>query len=381
VARVLRRILLRLIGQIAGRRHQAGPVRRVLVIKPDHLGDVLLLTPALRLLRAALPEAHISLMLGPWSAAAVRGNPDVDALLFCPFPGFTRRPKPGLLQPYRLLLRMALLLRAGSYDVALIARDDHWWGALLALLAGIPRRIGHATLENAPLLTEALPYDPGAHVTIQSLDLVARLTGSDNPCAMEAPTMHAPITPEDEHWAATWIAAHGVKRDRLVAIHPGAGGLAKLWVAARWAMIADVLSAKGHRVLLTGGPGERKLIDEIQRRLAAPPLVLAGEATLGQLAALYRCCVLVLGVDSGPMHLATAAGTRTVALFGPVDHRRFAPWGPPDRHTVVRSDLWCSPCRVIEACPRGTRPSECMTTISLEQVLAAAEQSTKATNT
>ncbi|HZG68389.1 MAG TPA: hypothetical protein VEZ12_16720, partial [Herpetosiphonaceae bacterium] len=64
MAHVLRRILLRLIGQIAGRRHQAGPVRRVLVIKPDHLGDVLLLTPALRRLRVALPDAHISLMIG-----------------------------------------------------------------------------------------------------------------------------------------------------------------------------------------------------------------------------------------------------------------------------------------------------------------------------
>jgi heptosyltransferase-2/heptosyltransferase-3 len=120
------------------------------------------------------------------------------------------------------------------------------------------------------------------------------------------------------------------------------------------------------------------MIDEIQCRLAAPPLILAGEATLGQLAALYRHCVLVLGVDSGPMHLATAAGARTVVLFGPVDHRRFAPWGPLERHTVVRSDLWCSPCGVIEACPRGTRPSECMTTIGIAQVLAVAEQSTKA---
>lgn len=374
---MLRRMLLRLIGQVAGApRRSSRSLRRILVIKPDHLGDVLLLTPALRRLRTSFPEAHISLMIGPWSADAVRGNPDIDALLFCPFPGFTRGPKPGLLQPYALLLRMALLLRTGDYDLVIIARDDHWWGALLALLAGIPRRIGHAVPETAALLTEALPYEPTEHVTLQSLGLVARLLEQDDQAGLDAPMMHAPIRPEDEQWAATWLVAHGAERDRLVAIHPGAGGLAKLWIAARWAMLADALAAQGYRVLLTGGPGERKLIEEIRERLAVPPLMLAGEATLGQLAALYRGCVLVLGVDSGPMHLATATGVRTVVLFGPIDHRRFAPWGPPERHTVVRSGLWCSPCGVIEACPRGTSPSECMTTISVAQVLAAIERST-----
>lgn len=375
MARMLRRMLLRLIGRITGAPHHPGPLRRILVIKPDHLGDVLLLTPALRRLRMGFPEAHITLMIGPWSADAVRGNPDVDTVLFCPFPGFTRRPKPGLLQPYGLLLRMALLLRARDYDLAIIARDDHWWGALLALLAGIPRRIGHAVPETAPLLTESLPYDPATHVTLQSLQIVARLLGQDDQADVDAPMMHAPIMPEDEQWAATWLAAHGAERDRLVAIHPGAGGLAKLWIAARWAMLADALAAQGYRVLLTGGPGERRLIEAIWQRLATPPLMLAGEATLGQLAALYRGCVLVLGVDSGPMHLATATGVRTVVLFGPIEHRRFAPWGPPERHTVVRSGLWCSPCGMIETCPRGTSPSECMTTISVAQVLAAIESS------
>jgi heptosyltransferase-2/heptosyltransferase-3 len=370
-------MLLRQIGCAAGfSRRPSAPIRRVVVIKPDHLGDVLLLTPALRRLRAALPDAHISLLIGPWSADAVRGNPDIDAVLFCAFPGFTRRPKPGLLQPYGLLLRTAWLLRAGNYDLALIARDDHWWGALLALLAGIPRRIGHAAPETAALLTEALPYDPGAHVTVQSLDLVGRLSGEERETAIGMPMMRAPIIPEDEAWAATWLAAHGAEHDRLVAIHPGAGGPAKLWIAARWAMLADALAAQGYRVLLTGGPGERDLIEEIRQRLAAPALVLAGAATLGQLAALYRRCGLVLGVDSGPMHLATAAGVRTVVLFGPVDHHRFAPWGPPERHTIVRSGLWCSPCGVIEACPRGTCPSECMTTITVAQVLATLEPST-----
>lgn len=372
--RLIRLFSLRLVAALLpqGRRAPGHP-QRVLVIKPDHLGDVLLLTPALQALRAALPDAHLTLMIGPWSADAVRGNPSIDALLFCAFPGFTRKPKPSLFQPYGLLLRMAMLLRAGKYDVALIARDDHWWGALLALLAGIPRRIGHDTPEVGRLLTDALPFEPSAHVTIQALDLVAYLIGK-NPQSLQQSSsqMIAPITSKDEQWADDWLAAHGCDgRGRLVAIHPGAGGPAKLWLVARWAMIVDALHAQGCTVVLTGGPQEYTLVQAIGSRLPHPPLTLSGEATLGALAALYRRCELVLGVDSGPMHLAAAAGARTVVLFGPIDHRRFASWGAPERHTVVRSGLWCSPCSVVDRCPRGTSPAECMTTISVQQVLGA----------
>ena len=371
---LLRRGLLRIAGRFLGRgRPRATPVRRVLVIKPDHLGDVLLLTPALAELRARFPGAHITLLIGPWSEAAVRANPAIDTLLVCPFPGFTRRPKADPFQPYLLLLRMAILLR-GGYDTALVARDDHWWGALLALVAGIPRRVGFAAPDVAPLLTHPLPYDPHAHVAVQGLELVKYLAGTEDDLR---PPMHAPVAAPDTRWAERWLVAHDYDPDaRLAAIHPGAGGGAKLWIIARWAMVADALMADGWQVVLTGGPGERALVAEIAGRLARAPLVIAGEATLGQLAALYARCDLVLGVDSGPMHLATAVGARTVVLYGPIDHVRFGPWGPAGRHRVVRSGLWCSPCGAVEACPRGTWPAECMTTISVSHVLTAAARDT-----
>lgn len=154
--RLLRLLLLRGVGALTRRlaADQRRETRRVLVIKPDHLGDVLLLTPALRLLRQQRSELEITLLIGPWSTLAVAHNADIDALLLCEFPGFTRAAKPGLFQPYGLLLKTALLLRAGRYDAALIARDDHWWGALLATLAGIPQRIGFAVAETAPFLTD-----------------------------------------------------------------------------------------------------------------------------------------------------------------------------------------------------------------------------------
>jgi heptosyltransferase-2/heptosyltransferase-3 len=367
-------LLLRAIGAVIRRiaRKPDPRVRRVLVIKPDHLGDVLLLTPALRLLREQLPELQITLLIGPWSQVAVAHNPDIDAVQTCPFPGFTRAAKPGLLQPYQLLLKLALLLRAGRYDAAVIARDDHWWGALLAALAGIPRRIGFAVPETAPLLTIALPHSFNTHVAAQNIQLVAALTGR---APTRQPSMVAPIGAQERAWANDWLAAQPItEKTPLVALHPGSGGPAKLWVAARWTQIIAALQERGCTVVLTGGPGEHDLITAITQAMPKPPLTLVGIATIGQLAAVYARCSLVLGVDSGPLHLAVAAGVPTLVLFGPGDDRRFGPWGDPQRQVVLRSGLWCSPCGVLDACPRGTAPSECMTLLTTTHVLAAIDQ-------
>lgn len=371
--RRLRRVLLRVAGRVLRRSQRQLPTRarRILVIKPDNLGDVLLLTPALQLLRQQRPDAHITLLVGPWSTLAVAHNPNINTILTCAFPGFARSTKGTLLQPYWLLFKMALLLRAGRFDVALIARDDHWWGALLAALAGIPHRIGYAVPETQPFLTQALPHSFADHVSAQNIALVEALTGqSANP----APTMTPPISDQDRAWAGQWLRSNGAPSSSLIAIHPGAGGAAKLWLAERWTEVANTLHEQGYTVLLTGGVTERDLVQMVAQGMLQRPLMLVGEATVGQLAALYQRCSMVLGVDSGPLHLAVAAGAPTLALFGPGDAGRFGPWGNPKQHIVLHSGLWCSPCGVLDACPRGTAPSECMTLIKTPQVFAALEQ-------
>ena len=126
---------------------------KVLLVRPDHIGDVLFATPAIRALRSSLPDAHIACMVGPWALEILEDNPHLDEVLTCPFPGFTRRPKKNLLNPYWVLWRHALSLRAGLFDVALVLRFDHWWGAMLAYWAGIPRRMGYTLPPVAPFLT------------------------------------------------------------------------------------------------------------------------------------------------------------------------------------------------------------------------------------
>jgi heptosyltransferase-2/heptosyltransferase-3 len=170
------------------------------------------------------------------------------------------------------------------------------------------------------------------------------------------------------------MAAQGLAGAPLVILHPGTGGPAKLWFAERWAAVADALQADGARLVLTGGPDELALVAEVAGHMQSRALALAGQTSVGQLAALMRRAALVLGVDSGPLHLAAAQGVATLHLYGPGDAGRFGPWGNRARHAVLRVDLWCSPCGEFAACPRGLVRPECMELITAAQVAARARE-------
>lgn len=392
--RNLRQLFLSLIAAL-GRPlvRRAVPVRRIVYLKPDHLGDVLLATPVLAELRAVFPTAQISALVGPWSRVVLAGNPHVDALLVCPYPGFERagqQPTVGKnslygwfrlfvrrlaapARPYSTLLRYAALLRVGRYDLAIVGRDDHWWGAALALLAGIPRRVGFAVPECRPFLTDALPWNPSEHVTVQGLALVAASADTQRHGeGAQQPTRFYPPA-ADSAWAAEWQTMH-MAHEQFVVIHPGTGGPTKHWHDVRWAAVANALADVGVQVVLTGGPGEEARVARVAVGMRTRPLLLAGKTTVGQLAALMGRAALVLGVDSGPLHLAAAMGVPTVHLYGPGDDARFGPWGDPIHHVVLHSDIWCRPCGVFSACPRGLAQPACMEQIAVASVIAAARQ-------
>jgi ADP-heptose:LPS heptosyltransferase len=240
----------------------------------------------------------------------------------------------------------------------------------------VPLRIGHAVPECRPFLTTALPWNPRDHVTAQGLALIETV-----PCDSLLPIPHPPSpiphlpfsarfdpSQVDITWTDTWIVAQGLGDVPLVLLHPGTGGPAKLWFAERWAAVADAVQKEGARLVLTGGPDELGLVAEVAEHMHSAALSLAGQTSVGQLAALMRRATLVLGVDSGPLHLAAAQGVPTLHLYGPGDAGRFGPWGEPARHVVLRADLWCSPCGEFASCPRGLARPECMDLITAAQV-------------
>jgi ADP-heptose:LPS heptosyltransferase len=384
--------MLRVAGAALRATGPARPARRpvaprVLLIRPDHLGDVLLTAPAAELLRKAMPEAHLAMLVGPWSEEVARRDPLLDEVHTLPFPGFTRAPKASALSPYRLLRKAASEVRRGSYDAALVLRFDHWWGAWLAAMAGIPVRIGYGLLECAPFLTHALAPPGRLHWTAQALavaDSLPRAWGDDGTSPGDGlgkaavrpgvPALRFEPGEEEERRAGTLLGAARLAAGRpVVAFHPGSGSPLKSWPDDHWTQLGWTLAARGAWVLVTGSLAEAGPASRIAASIPDARSV-AGQTDLGTLAALFRRAALVVGVDSGPLHLAVAVGAPTVHLFGPTDPAVYGPWGDSARHRVVRTDWPGAPCGRLDLEPPGGVPPACMRAIVPDRVAAVCNE-------
>ena len=359
---------------------------RVLLIRPDHLGDLLLATPAFHDLHHMWPDARLCLLVGPWSAPIVADNPDLNEVLTCEFPGFSKRPKGTPLAPYIQLLRTARQIRAQRFDLAVVLRFDHWGGAALSFLARVPRRIGYDVAECRPFLSNALGYQQACHEVEQNLRLTREAvrfrkeredeTGDLTPLAPSDLCIQYRLLPGDLDHARGLLRESGMAHgDLTVCIHPGAGAATKRWPAGRFAAVGDALSREfGARILVTGSPAETDLSWKVAALMREPCVVLAGRTSIGQLAAVLTQSCLVIGSDSGPLHLAAGVGVRTIHLYGPADPKLFGPWGDPERHMVLASPKECAPCNRLDWCADGSLSASCMEMISVECVLVAARE-------
>jgi heptosyltransferase-2/heptosyltransferase-3 len=342
---------------------------RVLIVRPDHLGDLLFVRPALKRFRARLPGRRLALMVGPWSQAIVENDEAVDEILTFPFPGFTRTKSGNPSEPYRLLFEAARLIRERRPAAVIILRDDHWWGALAARQAGAPIIVGSDHPAMHGLLTDYVSVD-GLHAVTRNaavLDTAARRLGSTvdlPPADFESAPLIWEIQETDRQRAHQLLANNGVDR-RFVVIHPGSGAPVKLWPAERWAQMADRISDTGHAVVLTGSESELPLLRRVASS-ARSSHSLGGQTSIRELAAVFEQSDAVLGVDSGPLHLAVAAGAPTIHLFGPSDVTTYGPWGDPARQRVIKAAMTCPDCGNLD--PNRPEGSGCMLAIGVEQV-------------
>jgi ADP-heptose:LPS heptosyltransferase len=388
--RLLRSLMLAFVyglGKVRRSRQQVieqpGSAPRILIVRPDHLGDMILVTPILHALKSALPDAQITMMVGPWSSEIVARHPAVEHVITCAFPGFQRVPQRPL-DPYKLLFQTAPKLSAGQYDIAINLRPDFWWGAALLYLAGSPHRIGYAIKPNTQFLTTTLPFPAAEHATVSNLRLASAALQ-----ALGKPPLTEPYAPEqyplaftptaDEREQITQrLAAAGIQpSEPVVVIHPGTGGAVKLWRNEGWATIANWLHSStimptAPHIILTGSPAEHPMLEEIAAQIEPTPLLVT-DATVGQLAALLERAQLALGVDNGPLHIATAQDTPTLRIFGPTDEHIFGPWGVSTRHHVLRSTVACPgcpliPCGRLDFSPEELPAHPCVKRITEQQV-------------
>lgn len=363
----VRRALAILLNRWSPRPAAATAHGRLLLIRPDHLGDLLFLAPALHWLRQQAPEVPLTLMVGPWARPVLPALAGAyDELLEVPFPAFERGQRQGVAARWRLAWQLGRALAGRGFAAALILRPDHWWGALVARLARIPVRLGYDTYETAPYLSRRLPlrYE---HAVARNLRLVGAFLGQEPVLQPSAHPLRFPVGAVDREAARRLLATVADRRPYVV-IHPGAGAAVKLWEPTAWAAVARSLHARGATVLVTGGPGEEALTAAVVAAADGMAVDLGGRTAFGVLAGLLAQADLALGPDSGPLHLAVAVGTPTIHLFGPADPVLFGPWGDPSRHVVLRSPWACAPCGRLDwpdvpahGCVRAIAPEQVLT--------------------
>lgn len=346
------------------RRAKPPAPRRILLLRLERIGDLLMALPGIAAVRALAPEAQIDLVVGSWNAELARAFRSVSSVQAIDA-HWLARGGGGLSLPQ--LIRGTSAWRRNGYDLALNFEPDVRSNLLIAA-AGAGWTAGYRSAGGGALLDEALDYDISAHTTDNAVRLVETVFGSAAP-AITAPLLEIP---EEHHARARALLGSPV--GPVVAMHVSGGRPVKQWDPDRFADVARRL-AGGRRasIVLTGTPADRVLIDEVARALPPGTVIDASrDGSLLTLAAVLAASDVLVTGDTGPMHVAAAVGTPIVAVFGPSDPRRYAPRGARDR--VVRVDLPCAPCNRIRLPPArctGKTP-DCLALVSSDRVLDAA---------
>jgi ADP-heptose:LPS heptosyltransferase len=349
-------------------------VRRVLLLRLERIGDLLMVLEAIQDARVAWPDAEIDVAVGVWNDALARLIPGIGRVEIASAPWLSRGASGD---SWSALVAAARKWRNNRYDVVLNFEPDIRSNAL-AWLTAAPRRVGYSSGGGGAFLTDAVPYDPTAHVSVNARRLVARATRSsamtgDVAGASPRGALLTTLPADSVAKAETLVAG---ARLPLIGLHASGGRLSKQWHLDRFGAVARTLAERHQAtIVLTGDSTDRQLVDDVRQRMPGVPTIDAcGTLGIVDLAALLaRLDVLVTG-DTGPMHLAAVVGTPVVALFGPSNPVRYGPLGP--RHRVLRVDLPCSPCGQVRLPPercRGHVP-DCMDGIQVEMVVAAADE-------
>jgi heptosyltransferase-2 len=325
-------------------------VSSTLVIQTSFLGDTVLTTPLLAQLANRGP---VDVVTTPASAALLANHPAVRSII--PY------DKRGSERGIRGVLRLARRLRREHFDLALLAQGS-WRSAALAFLARIPERVGFDTSAGKLLYTTRVPYRDDLHHAARLL-MLARPNGRE-PSAEEMRPSLAPGEAE-RSMVDSLLARHGVTaRERLIGLAPGS-----VWGTKRWPYYPQLaqLLAPHARVVVLGSSNDSPLADAITT--AEPSAIdTTGQLPLLAAAELVGRCGVVVTNDSAPLHLASAMGTPTVAIFGPtVPDFGFGPLAP--RASVVGEDtLPCRPCdrHGPQHCPLGHH--RCMRDLAPELV-------------
>lgn len=380
-------------------------IKKILVIKLRHIGDVLLSVPVFRALRENFPEAHITALVNSGTEEVLESSPFIDEII-----AFDRSiKKVSFPQKHTKEISFLRMIRRKGFDMAVdLTGGDR--AAIISFVSGAAYRLGHDIREGfwgkRYLYTHLAGKNDNQHTLLQNLDIVRQFDIKTDNLSVDI------SIPEDARMFANRILEKNRtdKNTPVVHVHPTSRWLFKCWRDEYMAEVINWLTDRGITVIVTSAPDKRE-IEKAKRILSlVPSLVtrsasgesagadhssllvdLCGKTTIKQLAAISQVSDLFFGVDSAPMHIAAAVGTPVVALFGPSGAFHWGPWDNessrlsiknlefktpyPEKsgiqtfgiHTVIQQDWKCVPCGK-DGCD-GSKTSRCLTEMKTEEII------------
>ena len=348
----VRRLLLMPLAAVAKPPQSAAGVKKILAIRIDRIGDLIVTMPALKELKKIFPNAKISLLTTGKNAELLNIFPWIDEVIV-----------------YKGFFATAGILRKRGFDLAAdFLMDYPIKAALLTYFSGAKFTAGFNVAGRGSCFNLGVyQASDKKHVGLYMLDLVRSIAGAYALKDQIGRDLDAgaSIRENDRIYATSLLKENGVSENDIVIImHPGGHYASQLWPADRFARLADMLIEKyGAKIIIVGSPDERRLIDGLSGMMEKKVADITG-LSLDKLAALISLADLFIGNNSGPWHIACALGIPTVSTMGPTDPEL---WWPVDRrHIVVRRSLACSPCDLPE-CDRHA----CMKAITVEEMMEA----------
>lgn len=343
------------------------PQKSILVINTMHIGDLLLITPALRTLRANYPQARISLLTDKTLADLVRENPCIDECLTIDKHGADR----GMFALARFIRR----LRARHFDLVINLHRNERCSAITAF-CGAKERIGYAQPFFGRFYTKCYPNLAMAdtpkelatkHQVTVHLEMLQKALGLK---AIDDRGLEMTIPAAAEQEAARLWDAMGEARP-VIAFNIGASWATKRWIDTYFAQCADELIAEGYAVAFFGGPTDVPIVDaclaQMREKDSPHCHIFTGKVSLAVLAGLLARCALMLTTDSGPMHIGVSQNVPVVTMFGASPVPTFYPYDA--RAILLKTPETCHPCGIHDCPKQGKDHMACMKHIPVENVM------------
>lgn len=342
-------------------------VQRLLVVRLDNLGDLLMSTPAIAALRRGLPKARITLLTSAAGARLAPHLPDIDETLTHDA-AWVANAAPASPAAERALVDTLAARRFDAAVVFTVCTQSALPAALLLRLAGIPLRLAHARENPYALLTDwqretDLDLATARHEVRRQLDLVASVG-----FAADDERLRFVLKPEDVRRVGDRLYGAGVEPQRpLVVVHPGASAASRRYPPERFGIAAQRIAEQaGAAVVFTGSADEAPIIEAARAAMRSPAVSLAGRLSLGELAALIARAAALVSNNSGPVHLAAALATPVVDLYA-LTNPQHTPWLVSAR--VLNQDVPCRNC-LKSTCPQGHH--QCLLGVPAQAVADAA---------